>query len=155
MCSSCAPDTVSLQPSGDLPASKDADKAGAQPDRLRRNAHFIQVKGFHQEELVRDLQLHCGYHGDICFQLLWRWSLPMCSMGLAGVRNRDNMAHFDDKKPLAVVYFAVDYLRNAKGDIHSGLISRLQNHTSQCDLFPRLQNSYCLFLRCSTLGAWE
>ena len=37
-------------------------------------------------------------------------------MGLAGVRNKDNMALFEDKKPLAVVYFAVDYVRNPKGE---------------------------------------
>ena len=37
-------------------------------------------------------------------------------MGLAGVRNRDNVALFDDKKPLAVVYFAIDYVRNTKGE---------------------------------------
>ena len=38
-----------------------------------------------------------------------------CSMGLAGVRNRDNMALFEAKRPLVVVYFAVDYTHNAKG----------------------------------------
>ena len=35
-------------------------------------------------------------------------------MGIAGVRNRDNEKFFD-KKPLVVVYFNVDYVRNAKG----------------------------------------
>lgn len=42
--------------------------------------------------------------------------LPLSySMGLAGVRNNDNMKFFDNKKPLAVVYFDIDYARNAKG----------------------------------------
>lgn len=36
------------------------------------------------------------------------------SMGLAGVRSGDNSKYFDEK-PLAVVYFEVDYLHNAKG----------------------------------------
>lgn len=39
----------------------------------------------------------------------------MYSMGLAGVRNNDNAQYFDAKKPLAVVYFNVDYKHNAKG----------------------------------------
>ena len=37
------------------------------------------------------------------------------SMGLAGVRDRDNMQFFDAKKPLVVVYYEVDYERNPKG----------------------------------------
>ena len=36
-------------------------------------------------------------------------------MGLAGVRDRDNMQFFDSKKPLVVVYYDVDYERNPKG----------------------------------------
>ena len=35
-------------------------------------------------------------------------------MGLAGVRDRDNIQFFD-KKPLVVVYYDVDYVRNPKG----------------------------------------
>ena len=38
------------------------------------------------------------------------------SMGLAGIRTADNMALFDANKPLVVVYYDVDYERNAKGD---------------------------------------
>ena len=37
------------------------------------------------------------------------------SMGLAGVRDRDNVQFFDAKKPLVVVYYEVDYERNPKG----------------------------------------
>jgi len=36
-------------------------------------------------------------------------------MGLAGLRNVDNMGFFDTKKPLVVVYYEVDYVRNPKG----------------------------------------
>ena len=38
-----------------------------------------------------------------------------CSMGLAGVRDNDNIKFFETKKPLAVAYFDIDYIRNAKG----------------------------------------
>lgn len=38
-----------------------------------------------------------------------------CSMGLAGVRNADNMAMFEAKKPLVVAYYNVDYTHNPKG----------------------------------------
>ena len=41
--------------------------------------------------------------------------LYIFSMGLAGVRNNDNAQYFDVKKPLAVIYYSIDYLRNAKG----------------------------------------
>lgn len=41
----------------------------------------------------------------------------MHSMGLAGIRNMDNMQFFDEKKPLAVVYFDIDYVRNPKGQL--------------------------------------
>jgi len=37
-------------------------------------------------------------------------------MGLAGLRTMDNMALFDTKKPLVVVYYEVDYERNPKGE---------------------------------------
>ena len=37
-------------------------------------------------------------------------------MGLAGLRTMDNMAFFDAKKPLVVVYYEVDYERNPKGE---------------------------------------
>ena len=44
------------------------------------------------------------------------------SMGLAGVRNSDNMNFFEEKKPLCVVYYEIDYSMNPKGkcvqDIH-------------------------------------
>ena len=36
-------------------------------------------------------------------------------MGLAGVRNTDNMMFFEAKKPLVVAYYDVDYTHNAKG----------------------------------------
>lgn len=36
-------------------------------------------------------------------------------MGLAGLRHRDNAQFFDVKKPLVVVYYDVDYVRNPKG----------------------------------------
>ena len=36
-------------------------------------------------------------------------------MGLAGVRNADNMALFEAKKPLVVAYYSVDYTHNPKG----------------------------------------
>jgi protein disulfide isomerase family A protein 3 len=36
-------------------------------------------------------------------------------MGIVGHRNMDNAKHFDAKKPLVVVYFDVNYERNAKG----------------------------------------
>jgi hypothetical protein len=36
-------------------------------------------------------------------------------MGLAGVRNADNMMFFEAKKPLVVAYYDVDYTHNAKG----------------------------------------
>lgn len=36
-------------------------------------------------------------------------------MGLAGVRNADNMAMFEAKKPLVVAYYNVDYAHNPKG----------------------------------------
>lgn len=35
-------------------------------------------------------------------------------MGIAGVRDTDNVKYFDDK-PLCVVYYDVDYVKNAKG----------------------------------------
>ena len=38
-----------------------------------------------------------------------------CSVGLAGVRDADSAKFFEKKKPLAVVYFDVDYVRNSKG----------------------------------------
>jgi len=44
--------------------------------------------------------------------VLW----PDNSMGLAGLRTTDNMAFFDTKKPLVVVYYEVDYERNPKGE---------------------------------------
>ena len=37
-------------------------------------------------------------------------------MGLAGVRTPDNTELFDARKPLAVVYFNIDYTHNAKGE---------------------------------------
>lgn len=37
------------------------------------------------------------------------------SMGLAGVRDGDNIQFFDAKKPLVVVYYEIDYERNPKG----------------------------------------
>lgn len=37
------------------------------------------------------------------------------SMGLAGVRNTDNMNFFEEKKPLCVVYYEIDYSMNPKG----------------------------------------
>lgn len=43
---------------------------------------------------------------------------PLCyfdSMGLGGLRDRDNVQFFDAKKPLVVVYYEVDYDRNPKG----------------------------------------
>ena len=36
-------------------------------------------------------------------------------MGLAGVRNADNMVLFEAKKPLVVAYYSVDYTHNPKG----------------------------------------
>ena len=36
-------------------------------------------------------------------------------MGLAGVRNPDNMGMFEAKKPLVVAYYNVDYTHNPKG----------------------------------------
>ena len=36
-------------------------------------------------------------------------------MGLAGVRNADNMMFFEAKKPLVVAYYDVDYTHNPKG----------------------------------------
>lgn len=36
-------------------------------------------------------------------------------MGLAGVRNSDNVKFFDAKKPVAVVYYSVDFVYNPKG----------------------------------------
>lgn len=48
---------------------------------------------------------HCKYNFVLCFD----------SMGLAGVRNSDNVQFFDAKKPLVVVYYDVDYERNPKG----------------------------------------
>lgn len=36
-------------------------------------------------------------------------------MGLAGVRTSDNMELYNAKRPLAIVYFDVDYERNPKG----------------------------------------
>lgn len=36
-------------------------------------------------------------------------------VGLAGVRDTDSAKFFEKKKPLAVVYFDVDYVRNSKG----------------------------------------
>lgn len=41
-------------------------------------------------------------------------------MGLAGLRNGDNLQFFDAKKPLAVVYYEVDYNRNPKGKRRTG-----------------------------------
>jgi len=43
------------------------------------------------------------------------YSVMFNSMGLAGLRTMDNMAFFDAKKPLVVVYYEVDYERNPKG----------------------------------------
>lgn len=37
-------------------------------------------------------------------------------MGLAGVRTSDNMELYNAKRPLAIVYFDVDYERNPKGE---------------------------------------
>eukprot|EP00731_Ephydatia_muelleri_P016571 Em0009g995a len=36
-------------------------------------------------------------------------------MGLAGVRTHDNLALFNDKKPLCVVYYSLDFEKNPKG----------------------------------------
>ena len=38
-------------------------------------------------------------------------------MGIAGVRTRDNAKLFEPKKPLAVVYYDLDYVHNPKGQI--------------------------------------
>ena len=43
--------------------------------------------------------------------------LPTHSMGLAGVRDSDNVQFFDSKKPLCVVYFDIDYEMNPKGQL--------------------------------------
>lgn len=40
-------------------------------------------------------------------------------MGLAGVRTSNNMEFYNAKRPLAVVYFDVDYERNPKGEKES------------------------------------
>ena len=50
--------------------------------------------------------------------------LPPSSMGLAGIRTPDNMALFEPKRPLAVVYFDIDYERNPKGQ-GEGALSRV------------------------------
>ena len=39
------------------------------------------------------------------------------SMGLVGLRTTDNMMFYEDKKPLVVAYFVVDYVRNPKGTV--------------------------------------
>lgn len=49
--------------------------------------------------------VHCQHNSTRCHG----------SMGLAGVRDRDNVQFFDAKKPLVVVYYEVDYERNPKG----------------------------------------
>ena len=37
------------------------------------------------------------------------------SMGIAGVRSTNNMKFFEEKKPLCVVYYDIDYTLNPKG----------------------------------------
>ena len=39
------------------------------------------------------------------------------SMGLAGVRDFDTQKFFEEKQPLCVVYFDVDYSMNPKGKV--------------------------------------
>ena len=43
------------------------------------------------------------------------------SMGLAGVRDFDTQKFFEEKQPLCVVYFDVDYSMNPKGNTISVL----------------------------------
>ena len=38
-----------------------------------------------------------------------------CSMGIVGHRTVDNQKFFEAKRPMVVVYFDVDYVRNLKG----------------------------------------
>ena len=38
-----------------------------------------------------------------------------CSMGIVGHRTMDNQKFFEAKRPMVVVYFDVDYVRNLKG----------------------------------------
>lgn len=42
-------------------------------------------------------------------------------MGLVGVRNQDNMALFNDKKPLCVVYYSLDFEKNPKGQVYQNI----------------------------------
>jgi len=59
-------------------------------------------------------ETHVVYHGEEKKAELQEF-IKKNFMGLAGVRTQDNSEYFDAKKPLAVVYFNVDYTRNPKG----------------------------------------
>lgn len=54
------------------------------------------------------------YEGDPTSNDIKEW-IRGNFMGLAGVRNADNMMFFEAKKPLVVAYYDVDYTHNAKG----------------------------------------
>lgn len=82
---------------------------------------------YHGEEKKAELQefikKNLYVHPRVCSPLSITLSSPSSpslpsslSMGLAGVRTQDNSEYFDAKKPLAVVYFNVDYTRNPKGN---------------------------------------
>ena len=45
-----------------------------------------------------------------------------CSMGIVGHRTVDNQKFFEAKRPMVVVYFDVDYVRNLKGVCGCGCV---------------------------------
>lgn len=49
-----------------------------------------------------------------CFMFVFHFS-----MGIAGVRTVDNQKYFEDKRPLCVVYYDIDYALNPKGILSS------------------------------------
>ena len=69
------------------------------------------------------------------------------SMGLAGIRTPDNMALFEPKRPLAVVYFDIDYERNPKGQGEGAL-----SHSELLEPVTKLSNLVSLSLSCSAQG---
>lgn len=66
-----------------------------------------------QQKSPPSLRRTCMLHNFI--QIVRNFTCCHGSMGLAGIRDRDNMQLFDHKKPLVVVYYDVDYVRNPKG----------------------------------------